>query len=345
MDVRGTHLHAEGVFEPRGLEGLAPPACPLEQRGAERLGHPRVEVVDDGLLHVGQPRPRVPLLQAMAADEPPLERLVEPRRPLLVRHAEIAGARVEGTRAVVPVGQLDERVVDAQARRFSGSRHLAYALEEAAACEVRPGAGRGPALRWPRRLLAHVGKLDLHLRVLREVEGAGHGYAAALLVELVAPGPEPGSEIQVVANEPVGRVHQHAAARFGGDGKAPQHRAGESVAHRTHLVRVRGGRAERVVGLDHEHLRTHAFEHHDVRVRESAAVEADVVRSQSRGEAVRVQHLETEAVDLEVEPALGLVPVERQEAVELAHSRRLRLDRGRRSLRCGLRGGRSGARE
>jgi len=43
------HLHAKGILESDGLEGLVPPAGAFEQCRAHRLGRPPVEVVDDGL--------------------------------------------------------------------------------------------------------------------------------------------------------------------------------------------------------------------------------------------------------------------------------------------------------
>ena len=62
-----------------------------------------------------------------------------------------------------------------------------------------------------------------------------------------------------------------------------------------------------------------AFELDDSRAGQDATVEADVVRSQAGRQACRVKHLGVEPGDLEKQPASRLVPVEREEAVNLLH--------------------------
>src|SRR3990172_7334961 len=59
------------------------------------------------------------------------------------------------------------------------------------------------------------------------------------------------------------------------------------------------------------------------------AVEADVVGAHAGLQAGGVEDVGVEAVDLEEQRAGRLVPVEREEALELLHAGRLLLDRGR----------------
>ena len=333
VDVRRAHLDAERVLEPGRLERFRPPARAFQQRRAHRLGRARIEVVHDRLLDGADGRRGIGLLETVALHEPALERLVQAGRPLLVAVRDEAGARIVFSRPVAVVGQLDERVVHAQAGRLGARGHVAHALEEAPAAEVRvaawPHAARGRA----RLLLEHVRELDLDLGVLREVERAGPVEAAALLLELVSAGTQPLRQRQVVADQPVGRVHQHAPARLGRDREAPQDRARERVAHGPHLLGVRRVGAKGVLRLDQQHLGPGALEEDDALALQLSTVQADVVRAQPRREPVGVQHLDAEARDLEVEPAAGLVPVEREEAVELLHAGGLRFDRGRRRWR------------
>ena len=61
---------------------------------------------------------------------------------------------------------------------------------------------------------------------------------------------------------------------------------------------------------------------------ERAAIDADVVRAETGAEPGRVQHLDVELRDLDEQPAAGLVPVHREEAVDLLHAAGAIADRG-----------------
>src|SRR5262249_46516456 len=92
------------------------------------------------------------------------------------------------------------------------------------------------------------------------------------------------------------------------------------------LVGIRAVRAERVVGLHHHHARPDPLEPDDPTLPRLAAIEPDVVRSESGREAGRIEHLGVELVDLHPERAGALVPVEGHVAVDLLEPRRAGLD-------------------
>ncbi len=317
--VLGEQLDAERVPVPRGLERLVPPARAVEKRRADRLGRARVEVVDDRLDRLAHRRVRVLLLQPVTRDEALRHRLLDRRRVVLVRDREVAGARVEEAGLVAVVRELDERVVHADARGLARRGDAAHALE--------PGARAAAA-----RALPHEGQLDLHLRVPREVERHRPVDRAAAHVQPVAPGAQAVGDPCGVAEQEVRRIDEHAPAALGGDVEAPEHAAREGVAYGADLGGVRAARAVAVVRLDHEDLRPDALEDDDARAGELPAVDPDVVRAEAGSDTGDVEDLGVEARDLEPELAGGLVPVEREEAVETLHAARPFLDR-RRPLR------------
>src|SRR5690606_14399634 len=102
----------------------------------------------------------------------------------------------------------------------------------------------------------------------------------------------------------------------------------EGVLDRTPLHWIVRRCAEIQVRLDHQDLRPHALEAHDVRVAEVTTVQPDVVVSDAGRQRRVVEDVLVEAADLEVYPPGLLIPVERQEAVQLLHAGRLRGDRG-----------------
>src|SRR5690606_5531492 len=118
------------------------------------------------------------------------------------------------------------------------------------------------------------------------------------------------------------RVHEDAPIALRGDVEAPEHAASERVAHRADLGGVRAARAEAIVGLNHEDLRPDALEDDDARARELPAIDPDVVRPEPGGDPGDVEDLGVEARDLEPELPGGLVPVEREEAVQALHASR-----------------------
>src|ERR1019366_2972450 len=90
--------------------------------------------------------------------------------------------------------------------------------------------------------------------------------------------------------------------------------------HRAALGRVGARRSEGFVALHQHHLRSDALEGNDARTAFLAAVEADVVRAQSCGEAGGIEELAVEARDLQPKAAGTLVPIERKVAVNLLHA-------------------------
>jgi hypothetical protein len=144
-----------------------------------------------------------------------------------------------------------------------------------------PPAGR----RHPRGV-THERQFSFHLGVFREAERHGRVDRAARRVEAIRARPEPCGHVVPVADEVLGEVDEQAVARRGGDREAPEDRARERVTHGARFGGVGRQRAELVVRLHHEDPGPGAFELHDARARQDAAVEADVVRPEARGEPV-----------------------------------------------------------
>src|SRR5205823_12623152 len=86
-------------------------------------------------------------------------------------------------------------------------------------------------------------------------------------------------------------------------------------------------RPEVQVRLHHENLRPDALEADDAPAAFLSAVEADVVRPQTGGQAGRKQEVGVEAWDLDQQAAGPLVPVEREEAVQFLETVRALVDR------------------
>ena len=98
IGVGGQHLHLKRIAEARGLEGLVPPACALQQGRANRLRRGRVEVVHDGRHRIADSGARIFLFQAMADDESLLKRLADGLAVVGVGGVDEARARVERSR-------------------------------------------------------------------------------------------------------------------------------------------------------------------------------------------------------------------------------------------------------
>ena len=126
MDILRTHLHAEGIAIARGLEGLIPPACAVQESAANRLRRARIEVIDDRLDRIGDLGPGIHLGDAMTTEETLLERRAERRRAVLEVRPEETGAGIEVACLVAGTRQFHERVMDAQARRFAGGGHVTH---------------------------------------------------------------------------------------------------------------------------------------------------------------------------------------------------------------------------
>ena len=135
-----------------------------------------------------------------------------------------------------------------------------------------------------------------------------------------------------VAQEEVGGVDQDAVARLGGHREPPQHGLGEGVLHRLAFEHVRAAGAERLVGLHQQHPRPDPLELHDPSLAALAAIQAEVVRAEPGRQPRGHQQLGVEAAHLEQHRARPLVPVERDEAVDLAQAGGALIHRRRRTV-------------
>src|SRR5262249_1422480 len=86
-------------------------------------------------------------------------------------------------------------------------------------------------------------------------------------------------------------------------------------------------RSERLVALRQQDLRSDPLEADDASLASLAAIEADVVRAESRGKSGGQQELRIDAWNLQEHRSGAVVPVERKTAVDLLHARRPVLDR------------------
>src|SRR5919109_3799189 len=78
--------------------------------------------------------------------------------------------------------------------------------------------------------------------------------------------------------------------------------------------------------LHHQHARTDAVECDDASCAGLAAIETDVIRSESGGKAGRIEQLRIELVDLHPERSRLLIPVQRKIAVEFLQTCRTLVD-------------------
>ena len=307
------HLHPERVAVAGRLERLVPPPRAVEEGGADRLRRPPVEVVHDGLDGLTHRGRGVPLLEAMAPQEPSRHRRAQRGAVVLVSQRPEAGPRVVGAGGIAVVGQLDERVVLAHRHRPRGGRHR----PERAAPEPRPSAARVAGERQPRLELGVPGKA---LRS-RQVHGA------AALVEPVGPGQPVGHPVRV-AEEERRHVDEHRAVRLRLDREPPEDRGGERLLERPRLVGVAGVDPVALVGLNHQHPGADALEPHDGGRPELAAVEPDIVRPDPGGERAHVEQIVVEPGDLHPQGAGLGVPVQREEPGQPLHARRALGDGG-----------------
>ena len=186
--------------------------------------------------------------------------------------------------------------MEAEAGGIRGSSDTANAFEEPAGgtATAASSATRRTAAR-----LTYEGELGLHLGVLGERGGPRQMQGAARRIEPIGPGLQPRRDVGRVADNEVSGVHQHAPAGCRCDGKAPQHRTREAVAHGPRLRRIVRQRPEPIVWLHHQHPWAMTLERDDAGSGQHAAIESDVVRSETRGEPGRVQHLGVELRNLQ----------------------------------------------
>ena len=199
-------------------------------------------------------RARILLLQAMAADVAHLHRLADRHAVVDEGQAAVAGARIVVARLVVVVRQLDERDVLAHRHRFGRRRHAGDRARRTGRRRVRhrrlrrrppPLSDSAGALRRSAATAAasagrvvREGQRHLDLGVLRERLRARQVERAARAVDAVGARTQRAAGAGDVAQQEVGRVHEHVAAALGGDGEAPQHRLGERILDRLALERV-----------------------------------------------------------------------------------------------------------
>ena len=206
----------------------------------------------------------------------------------------------------------------ADACGFRGGRNAADAFEKRTATAATTTSAAATA--WSARTrLADECQFGFHFSVLRKAEGHRHVEGAPARFESVCARTEASRHVVAVPDEVFGVVDDQAVSGRGGNLESPEHGTGKRIAHGACFSFARGHGPELVVGLDHQHAGAGAFELDDSRAGQDAAVEADVVRSQAGRQACRVKHLGVEPGDLEKQPASRLVPVEREEAVNLLH--------------------------
>ena len=335
-DAFRQHLHLEGVAVARRGEGLIPPARAFDERRSDRLGRAGIDVVDDRLNRIADRRRWLLLLQPVPGDELLRHRLAERSREVVVRDPEKPGARIVGAGRIRRIGQLDDRVMNANAGGLAGRGDAADALEETA----RPAAASAAAASAARTTgprLPHERQLRLHFAVLRKSHRHRQVDRAAPGLEAVRAWLQPAGDVVGIAHEEVGEVDQHVAVAGAGDLKRPQHRPRERLVHVLDLRGVLAGAAELVVRLHHQQPRPDAFELDDPRSGQRAAIDADVVRAETGAKAGGVQHLDIELRDFDEQPAAGLIPVHREEPVDLLHAAGAFADRRNRRRRAARR--------
>src|SRR5262249_20079490 len=113
----GKVLDDERVLEAGLLEGVVPPERSPSDGRPLRLRDPAVQAIDDRLDRLGERRLRVLLDQPPPNGEELLDRLVPARGVVEVAARDEPDPRIERARREPRLGELDERVVDAQAHR------------------------------------------------------------------------------------------------------------------------------------------------------------------------------------------------------------------------------------
>jgi hypothetical protein len=190
------------------------------------------------------------------------------------------------------------------------------------------------------------GELGFDFGVFREafgvVERDGGASGVYFIAALVEGGEGFGDAVDVV-EEVVGRINQdsRAVGAFGLDLEAPEDGGGEGLRDRELLGGVSGAAAEGLVGLDEEHFGTNALEVQDDAFGDLAAVEPEIVGARAVRQGVGVDEVRAvaggvEVRDFEVELAGACVPVEREVAVDVLHTRYFGLEGDRSGRRrCG----------
>ena len=319
----------ERVDESRRLERLVPPSGAVEQGAPHRFRHARVEVVDDRLHRFGHLRRGIAFMEPVPGGQPHGHRLVYGRRVVHELRTVHADARVRFPHFESGAGKPHQRVVLAQGHRFAARRHAANQRS---------------------RGVAREGEERLHFRVVgkplrpRQVERA----PVAIHPEVPLPGAaDPLRRAVGVAEEEVGRVHQHAVPGLGLHRKTPEDGGRESVFHGAHFLRVVADRPVGHIRLHEQDARADAHRFQDGGHAELSAVEAHRVAAQTGSERDLVEESLAAGNEFGEQFPGGLLPVERHEPGDRRHPGSPRLDRrrfaGAGALRPG--GGRRGERE
>ena len=271
-----------------------------------------------------------------------LHRLADRRAVVDEGEAPVAGARIVPARLVGVVRQLDERRVLAQrhrVRRRRDARHRAGEQTAAASAAARAStfANRRRTLRRPAAAAAPAGRFvdegerHVDLGVLRKAFGVREVERAARAIDAVGARPERAAGVRHVAEQEIGCIDQQAAVALAGDREAPQDRFRERVLHRFALGGIRAARPKRLIRLHEQHPRPDALEIDDASAAAGAAIEPNVVRSEARRQAGRIEELGVEPRNLDEQRSAALVPVQRKVAVDLLHACRAGVDRRDRS--------------
>jgi hypothetical protein len=115
----------------------------------------------------------------MSCDEALGHRHSKWRREIFIADSEVSRSRIEYARRVGGVGQLNDRVVYADARGFARRGDLRNAFEEGSGAAASSGAPTRCAQ------LPNERQLSLHFRILRKSHRHRHVHRAAASLESV----------------------------------------------------------------------------------------------------------------------------------------------------------------
>ena len=297
----GQQFHVERVFVPGSFKRLIPPARALEKRGADGFRRAPVEVINDGFNGLAHGRAGNFFLKAMAGDVALDDGLAYRRRVVHVLDSEEAAARIVSARLVARRRKLHEGMMFADGDGFRRGRDLAHPRTGVVAGKSERGFDFGVE----RKILGSP-KVDVASRGVQFVRALL--FAAKSFRNAVR-----------IAQEEIGGIDEDILAFFGGHGETPQRRFGERIADGAALVRVVGHGAIFKILFDKEDLGPAAFESDDGGFAKLAAVESDVVRTDSGGEAALIKKILVPFIFIDFQPKLALfgVPIKIEIARQL----------------------------
>jgi hypothetical protein len=203
---------------------------------------------------------------------------------------------------------------------LAGRGHAPDALEETARPAAPSATTAATATRAAGSGLPHERQLCLHLTVLRKPHRHRRVDRATAGFEPVRQRLQPSGDVVGIADEEVSEIHQDVAVARARNLKRPQHGSRERLVDVPHFRLALAGAPELIVRLHHQQARPDALELDDPRTGQRAAVDADVVRAETGAEAGRMQHFDIELGYLDEQPAAGLIPIHREEAVDFLHA-------------------------